>query len=149
MWHRSQRSDGDWRREGSREIGGSCRIGKVTFGQAAEETLKGAIFTPHSGYVSDPQLSTHNVQRAAEAKDAEFLFKSEVIEIRKMGERVAGVTLKDGERILVIREVRVCEAEGDLWTGRWGPARKRKRRSSKTGAGLWGGSPPGGGSGSR
>ena len=69
------------------------------FGETSGETLEGAIFTPHSGYVSDPQLSTHNVQRATEAKGGEFLFNAEVVEIRKAQGRVAGVTLKDGTRI--------------------------------------------------
>ncbi|MDP6788851.1 MAG: FAD-dependent oxidoreductase [Rhodospirillales bacterium] len=69
------------------------------FGQAAKENLAGAIFTPHSGYVSDPQLSAHNVQRATEARGGNFVFNAEVVEIRQAHGRVAGVTLKDGERI--------------------------------------------------
>ena len=61
--------------------------------------MDGAIFVPESGYVSDPRLSAHDLQRAAEAKGAEFLFNAEVNEIRKKDGRVAGVTLKDGTRI--------------------------------------------------
>jgi len=38
----------------------------------ATEDLPGAIFTPEAGYVSDPQLTTHNLQRAAESAGAEF-----------------------------------------------------------------------------
>ena len=75
------------------------RLDDPAFGQAGEGNIKGAIFTPHTGYVSDPQLSTHNVQRAAEAKGGQFLFNSEVADIRKAGERVSGVTLKDGTRV--------------------------------------------------
>ena len=58
-----------------------------------------AIFTPGSGYVSDPQLSAHNLMRAAEAKGGEFLYNSEVVEIRQENNRVQGVTLSDGSRI--------------------------------------------------
>ena len=52
-----------------------------------------------AGYISDPQLATHNVQRAAEAKGGAFLFNSEITEVRRAGGRVAGVTLKDGTQI--------------------------------------------------
>jgi len=63
------------------------------------ETLEGALFTPQAGFVVDPQLATHNVQRAAEAVGAEFLFRSEVVAIRERRFRVAGVTLADGGEI--------------------------------------------------
>lgn len=58
--------------------------------------LEGAIYTPGSGYVNDPQLATHNLQRAAEAHGASFMFKTEVLEILRSGDRVSGVTLSDG-----------------------------------------------------
>jgi sarcosine oxidase subunit beta len=61
--------------------------------------IGGAIYTPSSGQVNDPILSTHNLQRAAEAHGAEFLFNSEVVEIRHTAERVMGVTLNDDEKI--------------------------------------------------
>ena len=64
-----------------------------------QHELAGAIFIPESGYISDPQLSTHNLQRAAEAKGGEFLFNAEVVDIRTKSGRVAGVTLKDGTHI--------------------------------------------------
>jgi sarcosine oxidase subunit beta len=69
------------------------------FWDVPEQELDGAIFTPGSGYVNDPQLATHNLQRAAEAKGGEFLFKAEVAEIRRNGQRVQGVTLADGHEI--------------------------------------------------
>jgi sarcosine oxidase subunit beta len=72
--------------------------GDAFFAEAVEE-LPGAIFTPGSGYVSDPQLATHNVMRAAEAAGGEFLFNAEVVEIRRTGGRVEGVTLADGTKI--------------------------------------------------
>jgi sarcosine oxidase subunit beta len=69
------------------------------FGTTSGALMAGAVFFPMAGYISDPQLATHNVQRAAEAKGAMFLFNSEIIEIRQVEGRVAGVTLQDGERI--------------------------------------------------
>ena len=68
------------------------------FGQPRSDLL-GGVFFPCGGYVSDPQLATHNVQRAAEACGAAFRFNAEVAEIRREGGRVAGVTLKSGEPI--------------------------------------------------
>jgi len=69
------------------------------FAEPTGNAVDGAIFIPESGYISDPQLSTHNLQRAAEARGGEFMFNSEVVEIRKKDGKVAGVTLKDGTRI--------------------------------------------------
>ena len=63
------------------------------------KVIEGAIFTPGSGYVSDPQLSSHNLQVAAEANGGEFLFNNEIKEIRQENEKVLGVTLKTGEQI--------------------------------------------------
>ena len=39
------------------------------------------MFTPEAGYVSDPQLTTHNLQRAAETAGAEFRFATAVTAI--------------------------------------------------------------------
>ena len=61
--------------------------------------IDGAVYTPGSGYVSDPQLTSHNLQVAAEANGGEFLFNSEITEIRQLNGRVEGVTLKTGEQI--------------------------------------------------
>ena len=63
------------------------------------KVIEGAIFTPGSGYVSDPQLSSHNLQVAAEANGGEFLFNNEIKEIRQENGKVLGVTLKTGEQI--------------------------------------------------
>jgi len=68
------------------------------FWQKAEEELPGAIYTPGSGYVNDPQLASHNLERAAEVKGGEFLFNREIVAIRRNG-RVQGVTLENGEEI--------------------------------------------------
>jgi sarcosine oxidase subunit beta len=69
------------------------------FWAPVEAELDGAIFTPGSGYVNDPQLATHNLQRAAEAHGGRFLFKAEIAEIRRSSERVTGVTLTDGQEV--------------------------------------------------
>jgi len=69
------------------------------FGRPTGAAVTGAIFVPESGYMSDPQLSTHNVQRAVEARGGEFMFNTKVVEIRKRQGRVAGITLEDGRQI--------------------------------------------------
>ena len=69
------------------------------FGEPADEKLAGAVFFPLAGYVTDPQLASHNVQRAAEAKGAEFLFNAKIVEIRQDEGRVVGVRLEDGREI--------------------------------------------------
>jgi sarcosine oxidase subunit beta len=66
------------------------------FWDPPETELEGAIFTPGSGYVNDPQLATHNLQRAAETHGAHFLFNAAVAAVRRDRERVRGVTLDDG-----------------------------------------------------
>lgn len=53
------------------------------------------LYYPQNGYINDPVLSVHNIQRAAESKGARFLFNSEIVEIRKDKDRVIGVTTKD------------------------------------------------------
>ena len=69
------------------------------FWDDAKGQITGAIYTPDSGYVSDPQLATHNLQRAAEAKGGEFLFNTEIADIRRAEGTVLGVTLADGTQV--------------------------------------------------
>ena len=70
------------------------------FGEPSDEKLAGAVFFPLAGYISDPQLATHNIQRAAEAFGGMFRFNAQVVEIRKDDRgRVAGISLEDGETI--------------------------------------------------
>jgi sarcosine oxidase subunit beta len=76
-----------------------CRPGDKQFGEPSGGTLTGAILIPAGGYINDPQLSVHNVQRAAEAKGAAFRFKAEVTDIRQEGGHVKGITLQGGEDI--------------------------------------------------
>ena len=69
------------------------------FWDKSGKKIEGAVYTPGSGYVSDPQLTSHNLQVAAEANGGEFLFNSEITEIRQENGKVIGVTLKSGEQI--------------------------------------------------
>jgi len=69
------------------------------FWEKPKELIPGAVYFPTAGYINDPQLSVHNIQRAAENRGAEFLFNQEVTDIRKTDDRVLGVTLKDGREI--------------------------------------------------
>ena len=69
------------------------------FGEPSGGELEGAVLFPAGGYVTDPQLATHNLQRAAEAKGAAFRFKAAVAEILQEDGRVAGVRLEDGETL--------------------------------------------------
>jgi sarcosine oxidase subunit beta len=66
------------------------------FWEAPDHQIGSVVFSPAAGYVSDPQLASHNLQRAAEAKGGEFLFNAEVSGIRIENNRVAGVDLADG-----------------------------------------------------
>ena len=69
------------------------------FGEPAGGHIRGAVYIPESGYVDDPTLACHNVQRACEAWGGEFRFGADVAEILKEGGRAAGVRLADGSTI--------------------------------------------------
>jgi sarcosine oxidase subunit beta len=69
------------------------------FGIANDTPLSGAVLFHAAGYVSDPQLATHNIMRAAEREGSSFRYNSRVSEIRRSGGRVCGVTLENGETI--------------------------------------------------
>ena len=83
----------------TRKFGPAKTIDDDAFGEPTGEAVNGAVFFPCGGYVSDPKLSAQNVQRAAAAKGAEFLFNTEIVKIRQENGCVAGVTLKDGSEI--------------------------------------------------
>jgi len=69
------------------------------FWDEPSEILEGASYTPESGYVTDPTLATQNVEAAARAKGGKFLYKRKVIQIWQDADRVAGVSLDDGQKI--------------------------------------------------
>jgi sarcosine oxidase subunit beta len=76
------------------------RMADAGFGEPGTGTVEGGVFFPTAGYVTDPQLSTHNLQRAAEAKGGRFQFNSGVVEILKDGDRIRGVLLDNGGELL-------------------------------------------------
>jgi sarcosine oxidase, subunit beta len=82
-----------------RSFGPPKRPDHPDFGEPHGEGSLGAVFFPCAGYIGDPQLAAHNAQRAAEAQGAAFRFNAEVVEIRRDNGRVAGVTLRSGERV--------------------------------------------------
>ncbi len=69
------------------------------FGNTDGTPLSGGIFISDAGYVSDPQLAAHNLQRAAEALGAVFRFSTKIGAIDRKGGRVSGVTTLAGETI--------------------------------------------------
>ena len=73
------------------------------FWKDAHGTMVGALFSPDAGYVDDPQLAAHNLQRAAEAQGGEFRFRTEVVgfltQLGASGGRVTGVELADGSTV--------------------------------------------------
>jgi sarcosine oxidase subunit beta len=75
------------------------RMQDPDFGQAGSGRIERAILFPTAGYVTDPQLSTHNLQRAAEAAGGTFLFNRTVTEILKQSDRISGVRLDDDSEI--------------------------------------------------
>ncbi len=75
------------------------RLDAEGFGQPSERRVANGVFFPTAGYVNDPQLATHNLQRAAEQHGAEFLFNQRVIEILHSGGRTSGVKLADGSEV--------------------------------------------------
>jgi len=68
------------------------------FGLPTGGELGGGVYFPTAGYVTDPQLSAHNLQRAAEANGGAFRFNSEVTSILVKSSRIQGVTLRDGSQ---------------------------------------------------
>jgi sarcosine oxidase subunit beta len=77
-------------------FGPPSRTDDEGFWEPPSGELLGALFSPDAGYVDDPQLAAHNLQRAAEARGAVFRFGAEVAGIVQSAERCAGVELSDG-----------------------------------------------------
>ncbi len=69
------------------------------FGETNGSSLRGGVFWPKAGYVTDPALSSQNLARAAERKGAAFRLGADVAEILTEGGRVKGVKLANGEEI--------------------------------------------------
>jgi sarcosine oxidase subunit beta len=67
------------------------------FGRTRPGHISGGIYLPQAGYVSDPQLATHNLQMAAEALGGVFRFGTEIVSIERHRGQVRGVMLANGE----------------------------------------------------
>jgi sarcosine oxidase subunit beta len=61
--------------------------------------IRGGLYWPNGGYVTDPALSSQNLADAARQHGAAFRLGVEVVEILQEGGRVKGVRLADGEEI--------------------------------------------------
>jgi sarcosine oxidase subunit beta len=63
------------------------------------DVLPGAVYTPSSGYVSDPALAAQNLFHAAVRAGASHLPRATVVDVRQRGGRTLGVALSDGRRL--------------------------------------------------
>ncbi|MCP4319355.1 MAG: FAD-binding oxidoreductase [Hyphomicrobiales bacterium] len=75
------------------------RMDDPAFATPGTGSVESAIHFPTAGYVTDPQLSTHNLQCAAEAASGQFVFNRTVVEILTASGRISGVKLDDGSEI--------------------------------------------------
>ena len=69
------------------------------FGESNGGQLRGGVFWPLAGYVTDPALSSQNLAAAAQQHGARFRLGVTVTEILQQDGRVRGVRLADGEEI--------------------------------------------------
>ena len=83
----------------TRQFGPPVLADDPRFGEPTGDAIAGAIYIPESGFVNDPQLACHNLQRGGEARGGDFLFNAEVVEILTKDGRVAGVKLADGSEV--------------------------------------------------
>jgi len=75
------------------------RMDDPEFGTSNGKQLRGGVYWPNGGYVTDPALSSQNLADAARKHGAEFRMGVEVTEILQEGGRVKGVKLANGEEI--------------------------------------------------
>jgi sarcosine oxidase subunit beta len=75
------------------------RMDDPGFGEPTGGALRGAVYWPQGGYVTDPALSAQNLAHAAKAKGAAFRLGVTVTGILREGGRVKGVRLADGEEL--------------------------------------------------
>jgi len=68
------------------------------FGQSNGDAIRGAVFWPNAGYVTDPALASQNLMEAARLHGAQTRMGAEVAAILQDGGRVSGVELTDGTR---------------------------------------------------
>ena len=69
------------------------------FGAPTGGALRGGVFWPNAGYITDPALSAQNLIHAAKAKGAEVLYGATVTGILTDGGKTKGVRLAGGEEL--------------------------------------------------
>ncbi|MEM8794959.1 MAG: FAD-dependent oxidoreductase [Pseudomonadota bacterium] len=69
------------------------------FGKPNGSAVRGGVFWPNGGYVTDPALSAQNLADAARGKGANFRLGETVSEILQAGGRVKGVKLASGDEL--------------------------------------------------
>ncbi len=74
------------------------RIDDEAFWDESSETIR-AMYTTDGGYINDPKLAAENLASAAEREGVQFVFRSQVVQIVRENNRVAGVVLDTGETI--------------------------------------------------
>ena len=75
------------------------RMDDPDFGSANGSHLKGGVYWPNSGYVTDPALSSQNLAAAARLHGADFKMGVEVTAILQENGKTKGVRLSNGEEI--------------------------------------------------
>lgn len=78
--------------------GPAVPVGDANFWPPATEEVAGYL-TPDCGFVSPPQLATHNLMASAQQAGARFAFGVQVTEVVARGDRVIGVILSNGDRL--------------------------------------------------
>ncbi len=74
------------------------RLADEAFWTEADGEL-GALYTADGGFVDDPLLAARNLAAAAARRGARFEFRQAIEEVRRSGDRVAGVTLSGGRQV--------------------------------------------------
>jgi len=69
------------------------------FGKPTGNKVAGGLYIPETGFMSDPKLSTHNVEMAARAVGADFMFNTEVTDVLTQDGRTKGIRITDGTEI--------------------------------------------------
>ena len=71
----------------TRSFGPPVTTDDERFGEPTGGRIRGAVYIPESGYIDDPTLACHNLQRAGEAHGGEYRFGAEVVDILKEPDR--------------------------------------------------------------
>ena len=76
------------------------RPSQDAFWEKPEKKVTAAVFNPDAGFINDPQLSTRNLMRAAQAKGARFIFNQNVSGILTEHGRAGGIVLEKEDMVL-------------------------------------------------